>query len=128
MRFLIWLCLVFSGCTYTASQLRGKSSDWLDQRLRVESHISQQILLIKEMEMRRDPVHIGQLLRFAYSSDRELALAAFVALNSYDGRYEGRDVGTGLIFLGHQNQDRGQKRIEMTRNPIPPSTHRISNH
>ena len=90
MNVFFWLVYV-CGCTFNAAQIRGKSSLWLSKRLVAESDVEQQILLIKEMELRKDPIHLPQLVRFAKDPNEVVSNAALSALMSYDGRYEERD-------------------------------------
>ena len=80
------------GCSYDAAQIRGKSSTWLSKKLVETTNPSLQLLLIKEMEQRKDPSHLVQLVRFAGDSNKAISKAAFSALLSYDGRFEERDA------------------------------------
>ena len=91
MNLLFWLSFML-GCSYDAAQIRGKSSTWLSKKLVETTNPSLQLLLIKEMEQRKDPAHLVQLVRFAGDSNKSISKAAFSALLSYDGRFEERDA------------------------------------
>ena len=91
MNLLFWLSFML-GCSYDAAQIRGKSSTWLSKKLVETTNPSLQLLLIKEMEQRKDPSHLVQLVRFAGDSNKAISKAAFSALLSYDGRFEERDA------------------------------------